>query len=261
MTGTTSKSVVITGSTRGIGRGLAYEFLKRGHRVVLNGRKAEDLAGVLKEFRELGYTAEAVAGDVCEEGTFAGLLRKAREVYGGIDIWINNAGIPQSHLLFEELDPAEIRRLVEVNVTSTMQGTREAIRCFREQGHGLVLNMEGFGSDGRMMDKLSLYGTTKRAVNYFSRAAAREVKEPSIRVGVISPGMVRTDFLEQSSSAADPREQERNRRVFAILGEDVEVVTPILVEKILHNRKHYPRIKFLTFRRLFPRILKLALKK
>jgi short-subunit dehydrogenase len=117
--------------------------------------------------------------------------------------------------------------------------------------------MEGFGSDGRIMDKLSLYGTTKRAVNYFTKAISREVKEPNIQVGILSPGMVRTDFLTNSSSDADPAEQERNRKVFDILAEDVEVVTEFLCGRILRSTKKYDRIEFLTMRRLAPKLIRL----
>ena len=252
-----SKCIVITGSTRGIGLGLAREFLQRGHRLVLNGRKAEVLDGVLKEFRDEGFRVEGVAGDVCEPGVFGALIEKAVKVFGGIDIWINNAGIPQSNRYFHELDPAEIDRLIRVNLISVLQGSREVLRFYCEQGYGLLLNLEGLGSDGRMVDKIAVYGTTKRAVQYFSKALAREVKEPGIRVGIISPGMVRTDFLKESSSVSDPEERRRNQKVFSILAEDVEVVTPILADKILRSRKHYPRIEYLTFRRLFPKIVRL----
>ena len=69
--------------------------------------------------------------------------------------------------------------------------------------------------------------------------------------------MVRTDFLEYGSAEASPEEQERNRKVFDILAEDVETVVPFLVERILATRKAYDRIEYLTFRRLFPKILRL----
>lgn len=252
-----SKTIVITGSTRGIGHGLALEFLKGGHQVVLNGRDEEKLSKVLEEFTLQGYDVSGVGGDVTEEATFNSLIEHAASRYGKIDIWINNAGIPQSQHYFHDLDSSEIAELVSVNITGLMIGTRAAIRFFRDQGHGKVFNMEGFGSDGRMMDKLTLYGTSKRAVHYFSKSLSREVKEKSIQVGILSPGMVRTDFLTGASSTSDIAEQERNKRVFDILAEDVEVVAPFLTGKILTSHKNYDRIEFLTMRRLAPKLLKL----
>jgi len=138
-----------------------------------------------------------------------------------------------------------------------MLGTRRAIEYFMNQGYGKVFNMEGFGSDGRMMDKLSLYGTSKRAVNYFTKSVSKEIKDEKIQVGILSPGMVRTDFLTASSSEVSVGEQLRNNKVFDILAEDVEVVTPFLTSKMLVSHKKYDRIEFLTKRRLIPKLFKL----
>jgi short-subunit dehydrogenase len=117
--------------------------------------------------------------------------------------------------------------------------------------------MEGFGSDGRMLKKLSLYGTSKRAVQYFSKAVSKEVKGTGIRVGILSPGMVKTDFLTDSATRGDPAEQRRTQRIFDIMAEDLEVVTGFLAMKILRSSKSYDRIVFLTPWRLFPKILRL----
>jgi short-subunit dehydrogenase len=138
-----------------------------------------------------------------------------------------------------------------------MLGTKTAIQLFMQQGYGQVLNMEGFGSDGRMMNKLSLYGTSKRAVQYFTKSVSKEMKETGIRVGILSPGMVRTDFLTDSVTRGDTSEQRRTQKIFDILAEEVDVVTNFLVKRILRSKKHYDRIEFLTPWRLFPKILRL----
>jgi len=251
--------IVITGSTRGIGRGLALEFLKRGHQVIINGRSPEAVKKVVREFENQDFDVLGVAGDVNHSDTFPSIIDQAKAKYNKIDIWINNAGIPQDHKYFHELDSTQIQDLVSVNITSLMLGTQAAIKLFKQQGFGLVLNMEGFGSDGRMMKKLSLYGTSKRAVHYFTKSVSREVDEKNIRVGIISPGMVRTDFIAQSAYEGDATEQKRTQKVFDILAEEVEVVTKFLVKKILLSTKKYDRIEFLTFRRMAPKILRLML--
>jgi len=251
------KTIVITGSTRGIGHGLAKEFLKRGHQVVLNGRDEAQVRQTVEELKKHGPGLIGIAGDVTAEGTFQKLIDQSKSQFGKIDIWINNAGIPQTQDYFYELENSEIERLVSVNITSLMLGTRTAINFFIQQGYGKVFNMEGFGSDGRMMDKLSLYGTSKRAVSYFTKSVSREIKDGKIQVGILSPGMVRTDFLTGASSTGSAEEQNRNKKVFDILAEDVEVVTDFLSSKMLSSHKKYDRIEFLTKRRLFPKILKL----
>ena len=251
------KTIVITGSTRGIGRGLALEFLQRDHQVIINGRNRKVVDGIVKKLESQGYDVLGVAGDVSEESTFESIVDEALTKYGKIDIWINNAGIPQAHKYFHELDSSEIKSLVSVNVTGLMLGTKTAIHLFKQQGYGQVLNMEGFGSDGRMMKKLSLYGTSKRAVQYFSKSVSKEVKEANIRVGILSPGMVRTDFLTDSATRGDTAEQRRTQKVFDILAEDAEVVTEFLVKKILKSSRQYDRIVFLTPRRMIPKIIRL----
>lgn len=251
------KVIVITGSTRGIGHGLALEFVKRGHHVVLNGRNKQTLESCVKEFLDQGYKVLGVPGDVTKERTFHAIVEGAMSSFGKIDTWINNAGIPQSHKLFYELESKEIEHLIAVNLSSLMVGTQVAIRFFKQQGHGLVLNMEGFGSDGRIMKKLSLYGTSKRAVQYFSKSVSKELREENIRVGIISPGMVKTDFLKESMSKGNTAEQDRTRKVLDILAEDLDVVTGFLVKKILLSKKQYDRIEYLTFCRLFPKLLRL----
>jgi len=253
----TKEVIVITGSTRGIGHGLALEFLKKGHQVVLNGRNKQTVEQCIEELLDLGYSVLGVPGDVTKESTFHSIVDGAMDRYGKIDIWINNAGIPQSHKLFYELESKEIERLISVNVSSLMVGTQVAIRFFKHQGHGLVLNMEGFGSNGRIMKKLSLYGTSKRAVQYFSKSVSKELSEENIRVGIISPGMVKTDFLKESMSNGDTAEQKRTRKVLDILAEDLDVVTGFIVRKILLSKKQYDRIEYLTFFRLFPKLIRL----
>jgi len=138
-----------------------------------------------------------------------------------------------------------------------MPGTRAALEFFRRQGFGKVFNMEGLGSDGRIMEKLSVYGTTKRAVNYFTKAVARELGKENIQVGILSPGMVRTDFIMDPMKEGNPEELARFNKVREILAEYVEKVTGFLVEKILISKKKYDRIEYLTFGRMMPKILKL----
>ena len=253
----TKKIIVITGSTRGIGHGLALEFLKKGHQVIINGRNKKTVDRCVEELLNQGYSVLGIPGNVSKDSTFQSIVDEAKARFGRIDIWINNAGIPQAHKLFYELESKEIEQLISVNVTSLMVGTQVASRFFKEQGHGLVLNMEGFGSDGRIMKKLSLYGTSKRAVQYFSKSVSRELKTENVRVGILSPGMVKTDFLKESMSEGDTAEQKRTRKVLDILAEDLDVVTGFLAKRILRSTKQYDRIEYLTFRRLFPKLLRL----
>ncbi len=251
------KTVVITGSTKGIGYGLALRFLKKKHRVVINGRKEEDVIRVTEKLRTEGYEVFGVSGDVRKPETFQTIIENTVRKYQTIDIWINNAGVTQSMLSFNEIDDQEIRNLLEVNVQGLMSGSKAAINFFIQQGHGKLFNMEGFGSDGRTMNKLTLYGTSKRAVNYFTKSLSEEMKGKNIQVGILSPGMVRTDLLLNSLKNSSEEDKKRTQKIFDILAEDVEPVTKFLVNKMLLSKKQYDRIQYLTFLRFLPKLIKL----
>ncbi len=251
------KTIVITGSTRGIGCGLAKQFLKRGHQVILNGRNRDIVDKKVMKLADRGFDVQGVAGDIVRESTYQDLIDLAMSKYRKIDIWINNAGIPQPQKYFDELGRTEIQELVSVNLVGLMLGTKAAINFFKKQGYGKIFNMEGFGSNGRMRDKLTVYGTTKRAVNYFTKSVSKEVKEETIQIGVLSPGMVKTNFLKSAMSHASAEEQARNKKAMDIIAEDVEPVTEFLVDRMLVSTKQYDRIEYLTKRRLIPKLIRL----
>ena len=253
------KTIVITGSTRGIGFGLATEFLRLGHQVVINGRSEVTLNEALEKLRVISEKVTGVAGNINEPEVHQQLIDKAVAIFGKVDIWINNAGIPQPHRKFIDIEANDIHTLTDINIYGLMLGTKIAAEFMLKQGFGKIFNMEGFGSDGRMMDKLTLYGTSKRAVNYFTKSVSREMEGTCVQVGILSPGMVRTDFLSLKGGERTPAEIKQFDKVYRVLAEDATVVTPFLVNGILASRKHYDRIEFLAGSRLFIRLLKLML--
>lgn len=251
--------VVITGSSKGIGFYLASEFLKRGHSVCLNGRDSDALNHALTKLEKTGPAVIACAGDVSQISTHERLITSTIERFGQIDVWINNAGIPQPYQTFTGLTPEEITTLLNVNLTGTMYGSQIAASFFLEQGYGSLYNMEGFGSDGRTMNKLSLYGTSKRAVRYFTNAFYKELKDLPLQIGTINPGMVRTDFLKIDRRFDNEEEKQRYEKVMDILAEDPEPVAQFIVDKILSNKKKFKAIKYLSGVKLAGKILKLTI--
>lgn len=251
------KTIIITGSTRGIGLGLAKEFLSRGHRVVINGRTKEKVDEVVENLSLMGGEIHGCAGSAAEAETHQKLLDLAVKSYGSVDIYINNAGIPNPHKPFIEIEDKDISGLIDLNIYGLMVGSRIAANHMLKQGSGRIFNMEGFGSDGRMRDNLTLYGTSKRAVSYFSRSFAKELKNSPVQIGVIGPGMVRTDLIAQSMKFGSPAEKKQFDKVYRILAEDVEVVTPFLVEGILKSKKNFDSINYLSGTRLMFKIIRL----
>ena len=252
-----AKTIVITGSTRGIGFSLAREFLRTGHQVVINGRHPETVEKAVGELLKVSSQVAGVPGSINVPSTFDDLIAVAGKTFGPVHIWINNAGLPQSHEFFTALKDDEIKQVVETNIYGLMLGTKKAAGFMAGQGFGKIFNMEGFGKNGKIMKKLTLYGTTKRAVHYFTRSMANELEGGPVRIGSLSPGMVRTDLLKISMEKATPAEKKRFEKVYRILAEDADVVAKYLVPEILASKKNYDRIEFLSGMRLAGRIVRL----
>jgi NAD(P)-dependent dehydrogenase (short-subunit alcohol dehydrogenase family) len=236
--GKTMKSVVITGSTKGIGLGLAREFLKRDCRVVISSRSAAAVQQVCTDL-EAQYGKGPVTGlscDITDVAQVQALWDHACKHFQKVDIWINNAGISHARKMLWELDSTELSQVVDTNVTGMMNGCQVALRGMREQGSGAVYNTEGHGSNDMILTGMSVYGTTKRAVRYFTQALVKETEGSSVRVGVISPGMVMTDLLVSDWQEMDSEQREQARTIFNILADTVETVTPWLVDEILNDQ-------------------------
>jgi NAD(P)-dependent dehydrogenase (short-subunit alcohol dehydrogenase family) len=181
------QTILITGSTRGIGKGLAREFLRLGHRVIVTGRSA---GAVKAATDELGQP-DRVLGVVCDVRQLAssqaawdaGVAR-----FGRIDVWINNAAVATDRVLLADLPADQIQVTVDTNLLGTLYGCRVAINGMRSQpGGGKVYTFEGFGSDGLSRPGLSVYGATKRALRYLTASLAKECAGTNVIVGSLSP--------------------------------------------------------------------------
>jgi NAD(P)-dependent dehydrogenase (short-subunit alcohol dehydrogenase family) len=241
------KTVVVTGSSKGIGLGLAEAFLQRGCNVVLSSRTQ---AKIYAEHERLSdtYGAQRLAAcacDVIDVEQLRSLWKTAKDKFGTVDVWVNNAGIANTTRPLWELDSAEIPRVINTNMTGVIYGTQVALQGMLEQGSGQIYNTEGFGSDDMVLSGLSVYGTTKRGLRYFTEAVAEEVKEKPVQVGAISPGIVLTDFLFDDVRKMTPEKREQVKAIYNMLGDEVEVVTPWLVDEILKNEENGSRIIWL----------------
>ena len=258
-------AVVITGSTRGLGFALAREFALRGCRVTVSGRSAQGVEITLSRLLEAaaGALEDADVGakerfqghpcDVSDPEQVRGLWEAAVERWGRVDIWINNAGVGQSYLPVWELDQAQARQIVETNLLGVIYGCRTAIKGMRQQGVGQIYNLEGWGSDGKRRNALTVYGTTKRAVRYFTRGLADELEGESVRIGTLSPGMMVTDFL--TAPMENMEDAEPMRRIVNILGDPPHTVARYLVRKILSNKRNHAHFVWLTTVKILGRFL------
>ena len=246
------KTVVITGSTRGLGYEMAKLFRKNGWNLVLNGVNADRLASAVTELRKTEGIGgvEGLAGSVASSADIQALINCAVEHFGAIDIWINNAGVNQPMRAIWELTESEIDAILDVDLRGAILGSRLAVLQMEKQPNGgFVYNLEGYGSNDAMMLGLNMYGTSKRAVTHFTQALAKELEEKGskVKAGRLSPGIMITDFTVKALGGAESIDlPEKTKKVYYILGDYPDVVAAHLVQGMLNNSKNNAHIEWLT---------------
>ncbi len=236
-----SKTVVVTGGTRGIGEGLVREFVKLGCNTVYCGRSEAAIAGAL-----------GVVADVTRREDVQRVWQSAAEAFGGVDIWINNAGMSPARRKLWELPAADLDATIGLNQTALAHTSAIVVAAMLEQGRGAVWNMEGFGSNGMMRVGLTTYGATKRAVTYLTSSLAKELDGTPVTAHHLSPGMVVTDLLTHDYT---PQELAEAKKIFNILADRVETVTPWLAAKVLAGAPNGGRVAWLTRRKAMWRFM------
>jgi short-subunit dehydrogenase len=239
------KIVVITGSTRGIGYGLADSFLDLGCAVAISGRTQEAVDRAVAEL-STKHSAERIVGCPCDVTNFEqvqGLWDTTRTHFARVDIWVNNAGLGQKQVRFWEVSTERIEAIVKANVLGTMYGSQVALLGMLEQGFGALYNVEGLGSGGPKVEGTSVYAASKAGLHYFDEMLAQELSDTAVIVGSLNPGMVITELVTGPYDGK-PEEWERAKRIFNIIADRVETVTPWLAKQMLDNEKNGARISW-----------------
>ena len=246
------KTVVITGSTRGLGFEMAKCFRRYGWNVMLNGVNEQRLEAAKEELGKTEGPGEisGLSASVSSPDEMIYLADYAKEKFGNVDIWINNAGINQPMKALWELTCDEINSLIDIDLRGAVLGSRVAVQLMKDQPEGgFIYNTEGYGSNDAMMLGFNMYGTSKRAVTHFTVALAKELEESQINVkaGRLSPGMVITDFL---THAMDGEQKiilpEKTQKFYNIMADYPDVVAEYLVKSMIGNRKNNAHIQWLT---------------
>lgn len=185
------KVVVVTGASRGIGRGIAQYLGKAGASVVVNYNKDDAEANsVVTDIKECGGYAVAVQADVSKYSQAKALIDKTIEIFGKVDILINNAGISYVGL-FMDMTEEELQKITDINLKGVMFTTHAALPHFIKTKKGHIVNISSiWGNVGASCEVA--YSATKGGVNSFSRALAKELAPSNIRVNAVSPGVINT---------------------------------------------------------------------
>src|SRR3712207_6614211 len=187
------KVAVVTGASSGIGEAAVRSLAAEGAAVVVGARRKGRLDGLVEEVAKEGGKATAVSCDVTDEEQAQGLVQRAVEEYGRIDIVVNNAGV----MLLSEVGKGlsdQWRTMFEVNVLGLLYATEAAIRVMKEQGSGHLVNVSSVA--GRKVTRTSngVYAGSKFAVNAISEGLRQELIEDNIRVTIVEPGAVATEL-------------------------------------------------------------------
>lgn len=246
---------VITGSTRGIGLGIAREMVRLGASAVLCGRSQDRVDDAVASLVADGLPASQLAGtscDVSDAASVQGLWDFAVERFGRVDHWVNNAGLTTSPIPLHEVPAEQITNVIQANVTGLLFGCKVAAAGMRTQAPGLndvrgwIWNVEGMGSKGETRQGLATYGTTKAGVGYLMKALRKDLDGCGVHVGAIRPGINITEHFLTDFESLDRETWEKNKKVLNILGDKPETTTPFLAEKILEATKDGTRIQWLT---------------
>jgi len=198
----TSRHIVITGASGGIGAALAMRLTADGHRVALAARREAELKAVAKR---AGSNAIAVPTDVTRRSDVDRLRDRAIDAFGDIDVWINNAGRGMTRHVIDLTDD-DLDEMMAVNVKSALYGMQAAVPHFIARGGGHVINVSSMLSRVPSATYRSGYNAAKAALNALTANLRVDLarEHPAVHVSLVMPGIVTTDFQEHAKGGSPP---------------------------------------------------------
>jgi len=195
-----NKTAIITGATRGIGRGIAVEFANQGANVAFTYSSSVDAAKALEdELNALGIKAKGYQSNAAEFDTAQELAKEILKEFDSIDILVNNAGITKDNLLMR-ISEDDFDKVIDVNLKSVFNMTKAVIRPMMKQRSGSIINMSSVvglkGNAGQ-----SNYAASKSGILGFSKSVALELGSRNIRSNVIAPGFIETEMTGKLDEA------------------------------------------------------------
>jgi len=209
------KVAIVTGGAAGIGYALAEGLAQRGAAVLLADLRGADEAAA--KLREAGFAATGVTADVADEAATAAMAEAAEAAFGGLDILVNNAGIyaTLTPKPFDELDVAEWRRVLDVNVIGTFLCCRAALPAMRRRGGGRIVTISS-GVAFKGNPYMAHYVASKGAVVSLTRAMATELGRHGVTVNSVAPGFTLSDgVLKNPTLIEGVKEPSLRGRVLA----------------------------------------------
>ena len=188
-----SKTVFVTGGSRGIGKEVALKFAENGYNVVINYVSSKtNVQELISEFENKGVKALVMQADVTDKEAIEEVVKKAIEEFGAIDVLVNNAGITRDNLLMR-MSEEEFDKVIEINLKGTYIVTKAVTKYMMKKRKGSIINLSSVvgvaGNAGQ-----SNYSASKAGIIGFTKSIAKELASRNIRSNAVAPGFIATDM-------------------------------------------------------------------
>ncbi len=215
--GWAGKTALVTGASSGIGAAVARALARQGVRVILTARRAERLELLADEIRRDGGEAHVIVADLADEAERGRVLARARELAGGVDILVNSAGLGW-YGYGSDMPWDVAREMIQTNMAALAHLTLLVLRDMQARGAGHIINISSIA--GSLPEQgTALYSATKSFVDSFTTALHRELAGAGVRISLLRPGPVQTEFFDRAAERAAGRRVPGER--FAISPERV----------------------------------------
>lgn len=191
--------VIVTGASKGIGRGIANLFAKEGAKLVLVGRDVEQLEAVKKAIEEMGEQAIWVKADVSNPEDMNRMVQQTLQKYGKVDVLCHNAGI-YPHARLENMTLEQWQKVIDVNLTGTFLAVKSCIPTMKNQGAGKIVVISSISGPQTALPGYSHYTASKGGVAGFVKTAAVELAKYKININAVEPGNILTEGLAATGS-------------------------------------------------------------
>jgi NAD(P)-dependent dehydrogenase (short-subunit alcohol dehydrogenase family) len=221
------KVAIVTGGTKGIGRGIAEALVRENINVCISARSGNEIVETVRDLRALGKgSAAGIVCDVRIHAQIKSLLELTVLEFGGLDILVNNAGIGVFGTV-EEMSPEDFRAVLETNLFGAFYCCHEAIPLMKQRGGGYIINISSLAG-ANPHPRMAAYNASKFGLNGFSEALMQEVRHDGVKVSYIMPGSVNTEFGGDSPS---------DRNAWQLQPSDI---ARVVIDLLHHNERALP---------------------
>ena len=189
------KVALITGGSRGIGKSVAMAMAEKGAKVVICGRKQENLDLATDEFSKNGFDIMAKVAHVGKSDQIADLFQAVDQKFGRLDILVNNVGMSIFTPSVVEMDEGLWDKIVDLNLKSAFLTSVQAVKLMKKSGSGKIINISSVAAR-KAAQGMGVYSIAKAGLEMLSKVLATELVKDKINVNVVAPGMVRTEFSQ-----------------------------------------------------------------